>query len=295
MPRWGLTSLMSVFFCSRRYRGLSVYKLSLINCLKSLIVIVRVMNMYQEERLAKMIELLSEKKSLSNQDVMEALGISRDTARRDIIQLEKMGCAIRTHGGITVNDLNLEILSYKERLSENHPAKEKIAKCGLAYLKEKQLCYFDVSTTIELLCARVPQKTEAYTNSLRNLIALQKSDCGIHLLGGKLNRPNPFFYGSETLEQVEKVHFDVAFLGAASIHENGIYVEDEEDAGVKRKVIQHCKTVCVLADHSKFYKRSKYLAAHLNQIDILITDHVPPEKMAERINKAGVRLEVANE
>lgn len=251
--------------------------------------------MYQEERLARLTELLNEQKTLSNQEVMEALGVSRDTARRDIIQLVDMGVAKRTHGGITVNHLNLEIMSYKERLSENHQQKQVIAQYAQAYLQDKQLCFFDVSTTIELLCARVPAGINAYTNSLRNMLALQMTECTVHLVGGKLNRTNQYLYGGETLQQLESIHFDIVFLGAASIHENGIYAEDAEDTSLKRKLIQNCNTVCLLADHSKFFKRSKYLIARLEQIDMLITDSLPPSNIMQSIEQAGVQLEVAYE
>lgn len=251
--------------------------------------------MYQEERLTRMAELLNENKTLSNQEIMAYFDISRDTARRDIIQLVKMGIATRTHGGITTSRINLEIMSYNERISENREEKEKLAEYAICLLKEKQICFFDVSTTIEILCAKIPYHLEAYTNSLRNLIALQMTECGIHFLGGKLNRNNQFLYGCETLEQIEEIHFDHAFLGAASIHEDGIYVEDEEDAGIKRKVAQCSDVVSVLADHSKFYKQSKFRAVHLNQIHILITDTLPPDHIAQKIHEAGIRLEVRNE
>jgi Transcriptional regulators of sugar metabolism len=251
--------------------------------------------MYQEERLTAIAELLNRKRTLSNQEVMETFGISRDTARRDIVRLVEMGIATRTHGGITTNGLNLEIMSYKERIAENRGEKERLAESAVRFLKEKQICFFDVSTTVEILCGKIPYPVEGYTNSLRNLTALQTTACGIHLLGGKLNRDNQFLYGSETLEQVERIHFDLAFLGAAAVHEDGIYVEDEEDAGVKRKVIQNCDMVCVLADHLKFYKRSKFQAARLNQIHALITDVPPPDQIAEKIHEAGMKLEICNE
>ena len=61
--------------------------------------------MYQEERIYKILKLLREKKSLSNQEIMEKFNISRDTARRDILKLVDEGVAVRTHGGITKPEL----------------------------------------------------------------------------------------------------------------------------------------------------------------------------------------------
>lgn len=251
--------------------------------------------MYQEERIYGIAKLLEERKTLSNQDIMDTFNVSRDTARRDIIRLVEAGMALRTHGGITANEKKLTVMSYKERVTENHAAKERLVKYASSYLKEGRLCYFDVSTTLELLCQLVPKEMSIYTNSLRNLEVLQTGDCDIHMIGGRLHRQNQFFYGSGTLEQLGNIHFDMAFLGAASIGKDGIYVEDEEDAGIKRQVIRHCCSAIVIADSSKFTKTSKFLGAGWEQIDLLITDAVPPKDIADRLNKTNTQLEVIHE
>ena len=58
--------------------------------------------MFQEERLYKIVELLEKEKSMTTQDIVEIMGVSRDTARRDIIKLAESGKVVRTHGGITL-------------------------------------------------------------------------------------------------------------------------------------------------------------------------------------------------
>lgn len=143
--------------------------------------------MYQEERLIEIIKLLENRKALSNQEIMEYFHISRDTARRDIVKLVETGAAVRTHGGITLHDYRLDILSYTERIAENYQDKKKVANVVSSYLVENQFCFFDVSTTIALLCEKGLKSTKVYTNSLHNLSILQGKTDDIHLLGGKLN------------------------------------------------------------------------------------------------------------
>ena len=41
---------------------------------------------------------------MTNQEIMDQFHISRDTARRDIVRLVNENLAVRTHGGITLND-----------------------------------------------------------------------------------------------------------------------------------------------------------------------------------------------
>jgi DeoR/GlpR family transcriptional regulator of sugar metabolism len=60
--------------------------------------------MLQQERLHRIQALLKKIQSISTERVMQELDISRETARRDIIELEALGVAKRVHGGIVAVD-----------------------------------------------------------------------------------------------------------------------------------------------------------------------------------------------
>ena len=82
--------------------------------------------MYQEERIYKILEILKDKKTMTNQEIMDQFHISRDTARRDIVRLVSENLAVRTHGGITLNDVH-QIGNYQTRKQEN----EEISKINV--------------------------------------------------------------------------------------------------------------------------------------------------------------------
>lgn len=125
--------------------------------------------MYQEERIYKILKLLREKKSLSNQEIMEKFNISRDTARRDILKLVDEGVAVRTHGGITIPELFSEIGYYKERINMNSSVKIELAKKASNHLKNNQVCFLDVSTTLNEICDYVKNGIYVVTHSIDNL------------------------------------------------------------------------------------------------------------------------------
>ena len=56
--------------------------------------------MYQEQRLEKILTLLEERGNLSVKEMVDALGVSKDTVRRDFDCLSQRNLAQRTHGGI---------------------------------------------------------------------------------------------------------------------------------------------------------------------------------------------------
>lgn len=139
--------------------------------------------MYQEERIYQILKLLKEKKTMTNQEIMDYFYISRDTARRDIVRLVNENLAVRTHGGITLNDVH-QIGSYQTRKQENEEIKNKIGKVAVSLIKEHKAVFFDTSTTIATLCQYVSQNIEAYSHSLDN-IEILSNHCSCHMIGGK--------------------------------------------------------------------------------------------------------------
>ena len=80
--------------------------------------------MLQETRLHRIRALLTTQHQLSTERIINELGISRETARRDIIELEAQGLARRVHGGLVAVDSQPEPPLQVRR---NAQAKEKRA------------------------------------------------------------------------------------------------------------------------------------------------------------------------
>ena len=146
--------------------------------------------MYQEERIYQILKLLKEKKTMTNQEIMDYFHISRDTARRDIVRLVNENLAVRTHGGITLNDVH-QIGSYQIRKQENEEIKNKIGKVAVSLIEEHKAVFFDTSTTIAALCQYVSQDIEAYSHSLDN-IEILSNHCSCHMIGGKYFKKNRY-------------------------------------------------------------------------------------------------------
>lgn len=248
--------------------------------------------MYQEERVYKILQELKERNTLSKREIMSMFDISRDTARRDIVKLVEEGVAVRTHGGITVAAMLPEIQSYYKRMPVNSAVKKELAKRAAAYCASHRVCFLDVSTTIEELCEHIPADMIVFTNALPNAMRLAEKDCEVHMLGGRLNRNNLFFTGHVPLNQLNDVRFDIAFLGASSILEDGIYTQEQDDALFKRMVVERSSSVCVVADDSKFLKTNRYRSVPLTDIDVIVTNAAPPNHILGMLLRADIKMDL---
>jgi DeoR/GlpR family transcriptional regulator of sugar metabolism len=120
-----------------------------------------------------------------------------------------------------------------------------------------------------------------------------QSAVSLFLFGGKLNMQNRFFFDIESVNQLDKINFDTAFLGAAAIMEDGIYFEDKEDAYIKTMVVHKSSKNIILADFNKFSKSSYYKGIEWEHIDIIVTNQCPPPSFCEIIKANNITLCIA--
>lgn len=234
--------------------------------------------MYQEDRLLKLLEWLNERQSLSVNELMERFHISRDTVRRDILRLVQEGTAIRTHGGIALPLLNHKLLAYRERMESFSTDKRAIAHKAKSYIEDDKHYFFDVSTTVNCLAELVERPLKVFTHSLDIASTFSdKSMCSLYLFGGRLHQSNRFFIDLDAIHDLESMHFDIAFLGAAGITEQGFFYDDQEDAQVKQRVVKQSTKNIILADVGKFTKRSYFKGIEWPDVDLVVTNDHPPE------------------
>lgn len=251
--------------------------------------------MHQEERLIKVLEYLNEHNHMSIHDICQMFNVSRDTARRDIVKLINEGTAVRTHGGISLPILKNAIKEYRERMEAYSDEKKIIAEKAMEFIEEGKHYFFDVSTTVSFLAQEINKSIWVLTHSLDNIeILSEKNDVEVQAIGGCLNKRNRFFYKMDSINYLDGIRFDAAILGAASITEDGIYYADEEDALIKQAAIKKSNLVIILAEYEKFKSLSYYKGVHWDQIDVIITNKIPPSAFIDIIESNDIKLVVNN-
>ena len=150
------------------------------------------------------------------------------------------------------------------------------------------MIFFDTSTTVAALCQYVESDIEAYSHSLDN-IEILSNHCLCQMIGGTYFKKNRYMYGSQTLNMIDQIYFDLAYVAAAAVMEDGVYVEEFEDAMIKKKVASRSQKVCLVVDHSKFNKKSSYKALAFQDIDVLVVDWLP-DTYREKIEQAGCQI-----
>lgn len=247
--------------------------------------------MNQDERTQAIIQYLKDNHKIQLEDICELYGVSRDTARRDLVKLEEDGAIIRVRGGAMLSTLKKDIKSYKERLHDS-ANKRSIGHMAASLIKDGDFILMDTATTVQFTAEYMSTKDNiVVTNSIDIAsILCDKPHVTTHLLGGELNTWNRNVFGPRTLEMLAAIKVDKLILGACGITADGLSAPSVDEAYVKLEMIKRADQIIVLADSSKFGKSLFHRICDLGKINVIITDQEPDSKMKEMLIHNEVEL-----
>lgn len=234
--------------------------------------------MLNVERYKLILELIKHKKNIKLQEIVDELKISEATARRDLNFLEEKKKIKRIHGGAVLIETKEEYIGYKKLI--NTEEKTVIAKMALKYLEDGQTIYLDAGSTTGTLIKYLSKFKELkiVTNSfhhIKELLKLKENE--VYLLGGKLKEKTGAMVGLVAVNGLKNFNFDIVFLGANGVGEDGYFTPDPDEAMVKSEAIKRGKQILILCDHTKFFKKSFIKFADLKEGELISNTEVPKE------------------
>ncbi|MCG8710526.1 DeoR/GlpR transcriptional regulator [Brenneria sp. 4F2] len=235
--------------------------------------------MLEETRLHRIRALLSTLNRVSTENIIQHLGVSRETVRRDVLKLEAMGALRRVHGGIVATALETDAPSTVRSATMREREKRAIARTAVRQLTAGQTLFIDAGTTTSLLADELlsmPGMT-IITNSLSVALKLTSAATTLHhdviLLGGRMEPAAQSTCGDITLDELQRYRADVALLSPVGIaSQSGASSFSHHEAAVAKSMAQHANTRIILADHSKVGLTSRVIYATMPEIDLIITD-----------------------
>ena len=248
------------------------------------------MNRIRQERLREYIE----KQNVATIRELQALipDVSLMTIHRDLDTLEKQGVVVKFRGGVR-SVRHSGDPEFNVRVQENNFGKVVMARKALELIQPHSAVFLDASTSNLVLAQSLPDiNLNVFTTGPS--IALEL--CRLHnpvvtLCCGTINRKNLALSGRNTLEMLEKINIDLAFIGVSGCSvEAGFTCGTESDMLVKRLVIQKARTSVIVCGQEKFSHLMPYTFAELKDVDYVITDDGAPEAFRLAAQEAGVKL-----
>ena len=245
------------------------------------------------ERQNRILAMLSPSGAITTIKVAKALGISRETVRRDFEKLEADGHVSRKHGGAVLISDNSRDLSLDRRQVANVEEKETIARLTLDQIQPWETIFLDASSTAFHLACLLPNlEITILTTGIKVATELaRRPSVKLVFIGGAVNHRSLSCEGSLTNHTLEQHYVQKAFLSCRGFHpELGFGESNVEQAALKRKVMSVAGQTILLLDHSKFGVKSPYLFARTGEIDMLITDRKPAIGLRQMLQKNNQKL-----
>jgi len=261
--------------------------------------------MTQQQRLNTLLELISERGTVSIAEISDALTVSAATARRDLTALAEQRLVTRTHGGASALGSGYELpLQYK--IARQAEAKMAIARAAAELVTVGDSLGINGGTTTSEV-ARVLGRTDRLartdndfgvtivTNALNIAYELSvRSHVKIVVTGGVARRQSYELVGPLVSNTLSDLALDIAFLGVDGLSaEFGATTLHEGEADVSQQFARVAKRVVIVADSTKLAKATFARICPLDAIDVLVTDAPVVGPLADALAGAGVRVIVA--
>ena len=240
--------------------------------------------MTPELRKKRIIEVLAVKGKVEILELVNLLGVSAMTIRRDLDELEKQKKLIRTHGGAAIPEAIIAEQSYLQKVAEAHPQKVEIAEIAKGLVKDGMKVFLDSGTTNFEIAKRLKRRENLtiVTNDIKIAAELMDSKIEVIMLGGKIQNGVGAVFGTYAENMLKEIHVDILFLGAHAVHSTlGITSATLEKASIKRQMINSSEVVYLVVDAQKFGKKAFAKIASIDSVTAIITDQTLPVEVEE--------------
>ena len=229
-------------------------------------------------------------------ELADHFGVTVQTIRRDLGELEDEGKISRVHGGAVIRS-GVTNIQYEERRNLFSEAKERIAKRVARDVPDDVSLFINIGTTTEAVARELLNHSNltVVTNNMNvaKILAANES-CEIIVSGGTLRRTDGGLVGDLATQMIEQFKVDIAIIGASALDEEGDLLDfDLREVRVSKSIIRHARKVFLVTDHSKFERSAPVRIASFSELDAVYIDEPLVPELARKCNEWNTKVIIA--
>ncbi len=224
--------------------------------------------------------------------------VSSMTLRRDIEFFERQGDVIKVRGG--ARSMKFITTSMEEslvtRTGEFTYSKQKIAQAAARFVETGRSIFLDSGSTVMHLSDMMPKTRLSVTTTdpTLSLELVKKDNIMVNLVGGLLSRDNLSLSGMQSVDYINKVNIDVAFVSPSGFSlKNGFTSGHYNESELKSAIVKKAGCVIMLIQSSKIGKSLPYTFCDLKDVQKIITDVQPTDDIMEACHELGIEVIIA--
>jgi len=249
----------------------------------------------RSQRLDSIKEYIYQQKTVTLDQLCDEFSVSKNTIRRDIDELVATEKIKKIYGGVTVEGYK-PMISFDERNISNLQSKQLIAQSAAALVNDNEIIFIDSGTTTMHMVDYIKDKKNLtiLTNSIEIIMrSIPYPNINVISLSGSLNRKTLSFTGSSCATVLSNFNISKAFIAATGISTNGgASNSSPAETEIKRTALLKSQKNYLLVDHTKFGIISLMTFSNFDNIDLIITDEMPPEDLRETLERNNCSISV---
>lgn len=250
--------------------------------------------MMAEERRTQILQTVRSAGRVRVNELANRFSTSAVTIRNDLNELHQRGLVLRSHGGAVLPDTILHESPVHERLKAHSDEKRRIGAMAATLINDGETIILDSGTTTLEIARQIKKKQglQIITNGV-NIAAelLDARDAEVFIVGGTVRGESASISGRFTEEMFDQFSADKLFLsGAGCDLDFGVSGANLEETMVNRAMLRISREIILVADASKFSKRSMTRIAPFSEIDTVISDMSLDEEIQEKLRLLGCNL-----
>ncbi len=250
------------------------------------------------ERRKHILNTLAENGQVFVHELSEQFDVSEVTIRNDLDLFESKNLLIRARGGAMKYENNVGIdygISEKDKI--NYHEKQKIGKKAAELIKESETIILDSGTTTMEVAKNLGDiKSLSVITNAFNIVGQLITNQNINVIvpGGFLRKNSHSLVGPLAEKNLKNFYVDKAFIGVDAFDTKvGIFTPNIEEASLNQIMINIANEVILVADFSKFNRRSLAFICPIDQIDTVVTDDKIGKDNLKQLQESGIKVIIA--
>lgn len=223
--------------------------------------------------------------------------VTPQTIRKDLNELCDARHLSRIHGGAMLAS-GVENVAYDSRRAIALAEKQMIGRAAAALIPNNSSLFINIGTTTEEV-ARALTRHEGLlvvTNNIHVATILSPvPKIEVIVVGGMVRKTDGGIVGEAAVDTINQFKLDHAVMGVSAIDETGALLDfDCREVRAAQAILGNSRNVIVVADNTKFSRSAPVRIGHLADVNVFVTDRMPPEPVTEICRSRGVKLEITS-
>ncbi len=248
------------------------------------------------ERRRAILNILRKEGRLSVEDLVRRFNVSAVTLRSDLGQLAGQGYLVRSYGGAILAQEANEDFPISVKQSIHHEQKVRIAQAAAQLVEPRQTVILDSGTTSAEVAKAIKRRNLSALTVITHALNIAQEfiatpQTSVIVIGGLMRHASASLVGPQAERMLRDLGAQHFFLGIDGLTpELELTTPDLLEAQLNTLMMQVAEATTVIADSSKFGRRSLSAIGKIHQTKRLITDQQANPQTLAKIQAEGVEV-----